>query len=102
MFLLLNIIFRLFKKWKKKEGFKKVFYNFIDRYRMWWNLLILMIDGNLLFTTFSGFIQLLMPASLNFQNKINIAITIFYIFINLIFPFVLYPFIYNSVPKEKG
>lgn len=102
LFAFINILFMCVKSWKHKEGMKKSVYDFLDRHTMWWNLVIVIIDANLMFTTFSGFVNLLMPGCLNFRHKVNMAILIFYLFVNLIFPFVLFPYIFRKEVKDRG
>ena len=69
---------------------------------MWWNLIIALIDNNIIFTTFSGFVQLLNPGCYDIEDKVNLTVTVLYLFINMIFPFVLYPFIFTYVEKSEG
>ena len=55
-----------------------------------------------MFTTFSGFIHILTPISLNFNDKLNLAAAILYLFINIIFPFLLYSFTFKNTKKSKA
>ena len=98
----LSAVFKCIAHWKNKKGIKGGLYNFIDRHTMWWNLIIMLIDGNIMFTTFSGFVQLINPGCLNFKDKVNMTITILYLFVNMIFPFVLYPFVFSYSKKSRG
>ena len=98
----MTIVYKCLISWKNRKGIKGGLYNFMDRHTMWWNLIIMLIDGNLMFTTFSGFVQLINPGCLNFKDKVNMSITIFYLFVNMVFPFILYPFVFSYSKKAKG
>ena len=101
-FVILNLVHACISNWKHKRGILKATFSLIYKHAAWWNLPILLIDTNLAFTTFSGFVQLLMPACFSLTDKLNLITTIFYLFLNLLFPFVLYTFVYRLVPKKRG
>lgn len=77
-------------------------YDYFNRHTMWWKLLIVLIDSNLISTTFFGFIQLSQPGCINFQQKINLVITVLYLFMNFIFPFIMYFFVFKNIKRENG
>jgi len=77
----------------------KGIYNLLDRHTIWWNIFILIIDSNVNFTTFCGFVQLLMPGSFSFLDKANLLVTVLYIFINLVFNIFVFTCIYKRVSK---
>lgn len=99
-FLILKLLSVIFC-WKKSANpLIKGVYNYLCNHSKLWNLLITLIELNLLMLTFSGFMQLLQPSSLNFSNKVNLVIGSMVLFLNMIFSCTFYILLFEFEDKR--
>ena len=102
IFLFLRILlFVLHVLHQSCKAFQKVYFNFKTSL-VWWSLLVMIAEPNVMQLTFDCFIQLLLPGHFSFANKLNLLACISVFFVLLFYCFAVYPLCFRYCKKKHA